>query len=96
VALGAENEPLAPLKNPTFWTFPPLPCSLTSQVRAPAGKLPSSASSAWPEKLITSPTFQVKLGEGVSMTAAGASPTVMSTDSVSVAPSLSATLSPTE
>jgi hypothetical protein len=42
---------------------------------------------AWPEKLIVSPTFQVRLDVGESMTALGAVlPAVTVTDVVSVAP----------
>jgi hypothetical protein len=60
---------------------------ISDQLSADAGRVPSCASVAWPEKLIASPTFQVRLDEGESMTAAGAVlPAVMVTVAVSLAP----------
>ena len=60
---------------------------ITDQCRSAAGNVPSCASVAWPEKLIGSPTFQVRLGPGESMTAIGAVlPTVMVTCVVSIEP----------
>jgi hypothetical protein len=53
---------------------------ISDQVRADAGRVPSCASVAWPEKLMVSPTAQVRLAEGVSITGVGAvlpGPTVM-------------------
>src|SRR5258705_528547 len=41
------------------------------QVSADAGSVPCSGSLAWPEKPIRSPTFQVRVGAGASMTGAG-------------------------
>ena len=60
---------------------------ITDQLSADAGSAPSCASVAWPEKVIVSPTFQVRLGEGVSMIVVGAVlPAVTATEPVSVAP----------
>ena len=59
-----------------------------------AGSAPSWASVALPEKLITSPTFQVVPAAGESIDAVGAVfPTVIVTESVADAPWLSVTLS---
>ena len=56
--------------------------------------MPSWASVALPEKLITSPTFQVVPAAGVLITAVGAVfPTEIVTESVADAPWLSVTLS---
>ena len=60
---------------------------ISDQLSADAGSVPSCASVAWPEKLIVSPTFQVRLDVGESMTAVGAVfPAVTVTDAVSLAP----------
>ena len=57
--------------------------------------MPSWASVACPEKLMTSPTFQVVAAAGASMVAVGAVlPTLMVTESVSEAPWLSVTRRP--
>jgi hypothetical protein len=62
-------------------------CKMNDQLSADAGRVPSCASVAWPEKLIVSPTFQVRLDGGESMTATGAVlPAVTVTDAVSLAP----------
>src|SRR5919197_6778741 len=62
-------------------------CRITDQLSADAGSAPSCASVAWPEKLIGSPTFQVRLDGGVSTTAVGAVlPAVTVTVFVSLAP----------
>ena len=67
---------------------------IRSHFRAEPGRVPSSASVAEPEKLITSPTFQVVPAAGVVMVAVGGVlPTVIVTESVSEAPRLSVTLS---
>ena len=69
-------------------------CMIDVQLSAEAGSAPSCVSVAWPEKLIMSPTFQVRLDDGVSITALGAVlPTVIVFDAVSVAPRLSVTRS---
>src|SRR5262245_59370643 len=47
-------------------------CMISDQLSADAGSVPSCASVAWPEKLIVSPTFQVRLEACESMTALGA------------------------
>src|ERR1043166_4462650 len=44
---------------------------MNDQLSRDAGSVPSCASVAWPEKGIVSPTFQVRLDEGESMTATG-------------------------
>src|SRR5205814_2844339 len=60
---------------------------ISDQLSADAGSVPSCASVAWPEKLIVSPTFQVRLDVGESMIAVGAVlPTVTVVCAVSVAP----------
>ena len=60
---------------------------MKDQLNADAGSVPSCASVAWPEKLMVSPTFQVRLDAGESMTAVGAVfPAVTVTDFVSLAP----------
>ena len=60
---------------------------ISDQLSADAGSVPSCVSVACPEKGIVSPTFQVRVDGGESMTAVGAVlPTVTVTDFVSVAP----------
>jgi hypothetical protein len=60
---------------------------ISDQLSADAGSVPSWTSVAWPEKAIGSPTFQVRLDAGESITATGAVlPTVMVTDVLSLAP----------
>ena len=60
---------------------------ISDQLSADAGSVPSCASLAWPEKLSVSPTFQVRLDAGASITAAGAVfPAVTVIAAVSVAP----------
>ena len=97
---GAVNEPLAtPLK---CW----IACvwqlfgsvgqwwMIRCQVRSDAGSVPSSGSDACPEKLIVSPTFQVRVAAGVSIAAVGGCcDTVIFTVVVSVWPSGSLTRS---
>ena len=62
-------------------------CRISSQVREEAGRVPSCASVACPEKLMTSTTFQVVPATGASMVAVvGVLPTLMVTESVSLAP----------
>ena len=68
---------------------------MTDQVSAEAGSGPSTASVACPEKEIASPTFQVVVLAGVSITAFGGVPAVTVTVVVLVAPALSVTLRPT-
>ncbi len=64
------------------------------QVSADAGSVPCCGSVACPVKLIVLPTRQVVPAVGVSITAVGAwLPGVMITVSVSVAPSVSVTVS---
>src|SRR5690242_19923680 len=59
---------------------------IADQCSADAGSEPSCWSVAWPEKLIVSPTFQVRLDVGESMTVVGAVlPTVMVVEAVSLA-----------
>src|SRR5262245_6963400 len=56
------------------------------QVRADAGRAPSLASVALPEKLIVSPTFHVNAGVGLEMVAVGgASPAATTIEEVPVA-----------
>src|SRR5512133_110229 len=43
-------------------------CRMNDQLSADAGSVPSWASVAWPEKLMTSPTFHVMLDDGASIT----------------------------
>ena len=75
---GAANEPLAtPLKVWIGWTWQEFGsvgqwCMSRDQVRRAAPSVPSSASVAWPEKLIVSPTAQVRALVGLSMNAVGA------------------------
>jgi len=65
---------------------------ISDQLSADAGSVPSCVSVAWPEKLIASPTFQVTLGAGESMTVVGAVlPAVTVTDVVSLTPRSSVT-----
>src|SRR5262245_42489372 len=60
---------------------------ISDHVSAEAGSVGSCASVAWPEKLIVSPTFHVRVEAGESMTATGAVlPAVMVTEVVSLAP----------
>ena len=94
---GAVNEPDAtPAKVCTGceWQLEGQCCMTSSQVRADAGRVPSCVSVAEPEKLMTSPTFQVVPAAGVLIDAVGAVlPTVMVTLSVPVAPAPSVTRS---
>src|SRR5262249_38014288 len=93
---GATNEPLAtPVKEVTvwMWSFGGVPWWISKvQVRPEAGRVPCSASVAWPEKGMVWPTVQVRDDGGVSMTGTGAVLlTVMTTEAVSDAPPLSVT-----
>jgi hypothetical protein len=73
---GAVNEPLAtPLKSWTAWVWQSVGaaqwCRISDQDSLVAGRVPSWGSLAWPEKPMVSPTVQVRVGVGVSMTAVG-------------------------
>jgi len=46
-------------------------CRISDQDSLVSGSVPSCGSLAWPEKSIVSPTVQVRVGVGVSMTAVG-------------------------
>src|SRR5215470_13183074 len=89
---GAVNDPLeTPLTVWIRWVWQSVGvkqwCMISDQLSAEPDRGPSCASVAWPEKLIVSPTFQVRLEVGESITATGAVlPAVMMTDAVSVAP----------
>ena len=66
--IGAINEPLATPANVCTgceWQFDGQCCWISSHDRAEDGSVPSWASVALPEKLITSPTFQVVPAAGV-------------------------------
>jgi hypothetical protein len=76
------------------WQFDGQCCKINSHDRAEGGSVPSWVSVALPEKLITSPTFQVVPAAGVLITAVGGVfPTVIVTDAVADALLLSVTLS---
>jgi hypothetical protein len=88
-----------PLATPTKlwigceWQFEGQCCRTSSHVRAEAGRTPSCASAADPEKLMTSPTFQVVPAAGVVIVAVGTVlPTVIVTEAVADAPATSVTL----
>ena len=89
---GAVTDPLAvPVKVWIRWVWQSVGVKqwwmMNDQLSCDGWSVPSCASVAWPEKLIVSPTFQVRLEVGESMTATGAVlPAVMVTDVVSVAP----------
>ena len=66
----------------------------TDQLSAEGSSAPSCGSPAWPEKPIMSPTFHVRPGVGVSITAVGGVlPAVMVTEATSVTPWSSVTRS---
>ena len=94
---GAVKDPLdTPAKFCTgcVWQLDGQCCMMRSHFSAEAGRVPSCASVAEPEKVRTSPTFQVVPAAGVVMVAVGAVlPTVMVTEAVSEAPTLSVTFS---
>jgi hypothetical protein len=70
-------------------------CRISDQDSLVAGSVPSCGSLAWPEKPIVSPTVQVRVGAGVSMTAVGGElPAVIVTEAGSLtSPRLSVTFS---
>src|SRR5919198_1726625 len=97
---GAESEPLAtPAQSCTAWVWQSVGvaqwCRISDQSSLAAGTVPSCGSLAWPEKLIVSPTFQVSVGAGVSITAVGGElPAVIVTEAGSLtSPLLSGTFS---
>src|ERR671919_115759 len=70
-------------------------CITRDHESADAPSVPCWASLAWPEKVMTSPTFQVVLAAGVSITAAGGVlPAEIVTDDVPLAPDGSVTRRP--